>query len=752
MLYLNNSLLTSEKIIAQFELNLDKLKETPPDGSKVPSALSQLKKKLKDNFFSKWKEISDYEAVLQAIEEDSRFKSNYPKLKEVLQIIFKLKDDSNKEEALEKLKAITRIDWDLHGADAQWDIYNERYHYFNKTPELLQLFTELACACRTMIVLFEENNTEDDTMAYEYAYKLMALFVDENKPNTINFNALAKETYTLLTYSDIDKEHPFHYALLVKLGLPSAKEIQDKAGWHALVKSAGIQAFYFLAMAQKIEEKIKTMNNNVPHAPRNIKEAEAISALCRYKRASEDFHFAQLCYRYKVDENRFNQCLDYLALGFPKKQTDTIADIQVVGEGHALGLYWVKVPVTDKRALILGDITDCCQSIGGHSEQCVKDAVTLADNSLYVLVKKHKKNSLNLIVNDEINDHDFKIIGQSYVWKSINGNICLDSIECLQHEISNEALRSVTLDFANQLLQNNPDIKYVTVGQGGKTPKDMFDKAFLPEKILVGYQYADSLTQYCIAKTAFDHFDINQRIRLEDLIDPYPQEIKSVVNHYSCYINDPEFFIGQLEHVETFVKQLNVLRAKFPELAESHVLDDDFMKNVLSQNDLMRTLQETQKEQRQATLAKMLEDAYVRNDEKKTHFLCFFLGAHIPVTESLIKKIDPIWSKRLMPSVEYILEKIKFVDCNDMLDGINIKNLADLVVLSFIDEANSESHVEITEERVEEFIKQKLKDINDEKNADLADVNTNFKKNLLELKESYDPNQDFSGPSIFEID
>ena len=84
--------------------------------------------------------------------------------------------------------------------------------------------------------------------------------------------------------------------------------------------------------------------------------------------------------------------------------------------------------MTVKRALILGDITDCCQSIGGASQECVKDAVSRKDNDLYVLMKQRKKGNPALISNGAINDRDFKIISQSYIWRSMTDTICQDSL------------------------------------------------------------------------------------------------------------------------------------------------------------------------------------------------------------------------------------------------------------------------------------------------------------------------------------
>ena len=51
MLYLNNPLLISVKIISYFETNLAELSQVMPEGSKKPSHLTRLKNKLKINFF-----------------------------------------------------------------------------------------------------------------------------------------------------------------------------------------------------------------------------------------------------------------------------------------------------------------------------------------------------------------------------------------------------------------------------------------------------------------------------------------------------------------------------------------------------------------------------------------------------------------------------------------------------------------------------------------------------------------------------
>ena len=529
MLYLNYELFTSDRIIAWFEKNLAQL-EMAPKNLKTPSHLSQLKFKLKAAFFEGMDKMTSDEDVLAQLEKDERFTSNYPKLKQVIGVIFSLNDKNNKSEALARLKKIEQTDWNIEGARAKFNELNTKFGYFNPPSEhLYTLFTEMAISCRTMVVLFEKNNTAEDTMAYDYAYKLMALFIDPEHPEQANLATLGKHTHKLVNNIDNDKHHPFHEALLVQLEpLPHADTITDRQGWQKLIQAHGVKAFPFFLMAEQIEQKIARQPGEHQRAPKctdNLTEAKHMFALCSYSRAEEDSELARLCKHHKASEAMFDACLNYLAEapGWPKKTTDNLPDLIIQGEGEAEGLYWVKLPVTDKRALILGQITDCCQSITGHSKQCVKDAVSLEDNGLYVLVKQKKKGNPALIESGQINEKDFKIIGQSYGWTSMLGNVCLDSLECLNGEVTDGALQSIMAKFGEEVLKQYPDVNYVTLGRGGKTPRGLFTDAPIPEQMRQGTPYGDSSQQYRIAEAPLRLTEEHESV-VNKLFQGYPED------------------------------------------------------------------------------------------------------------------------------------------------------------------------------------------------------------------------------------
>lgn len=472
---------------------------------------------------------------------------------------------------------------------------DKNFEFFTSPSEAehhLALFKTLVLACRMSIVFFEKNNAEGDNMAYAYAYKLMALFKEGLSGDPAKaFDEISTLTAELLKTAS-DKNTPYHNLLITALNtLPIGRNIQDQKGWFNLMsqKGVGAKVFPYFLMAPQIEAKLKK------RAPENLKEAEEIAIHCRFRRLAEAPEFAKLCLKHKVDEATFDACLDYMKTppGFPKKDTDSLPKEPIKGRGvfkktldtedknlsmmlveektesqaadgtkemkrefcvvplaatdnlHAAekdlaeGYYWVKLPPKDERALILGKITDCCQSINGHSETCVKDAVEQEDNGLYVLLKQKKDDQKKLFNKDgSINYEDFQIIGQSYAWKTKTGNLCLDSVECLRDSVPNDVLHQILSDFAKQAVAEDPSIRRVTLGAGGKTPPDVFgEKVPIPEAIKKGAFYGDARTQYLLGKGS-DSLTTEEEVILNDLLQDYPPAFQQNMEYLFDYLPD----------------------------------------------------------------------------------------------------------------------------------------------------------------------------------------------------------------------
>jgi len=786
MLYLNNPLLTSDSIIASFETNVLHMSQ-----SISPSPLNRFKSKLKSIFFSTLAKDASDETVLDTLRDDTRFITNYPKLKQVLHVIFSLKETDDKTIALHQLKSIDVSDWNMDIISSKFKDLNTHYKYFDEqeteSETIQNLFQNLASACLVVSVLFENHNNPDDTVAYDYAYKLMVLCIEDSdlkKPANL-FNKIAQETHKLLSQIDGNIAKPFHHALLVKLTLPVASDMSKSTDWIKLIKKEGIKIFPFFANANQIEQKIKeTLPDKIVRAPKTLKEAESIAMLCQYHRADEDLDFADLCYRYKVSEQRFEACLDVLALGWPKKNDDSIPDILIQGDGVAENLYWLKLPTTDKRALIIGDITDCCFSIGGNSEQCVKDAVSLSDNALYILLKKSGKGKADLIINGSINDKDFKIIGQAYIWRSQNENICLDSIECLSHSVTEDALKKILFTFSTRLLQENPGIKYVTLGQGGNTPKKIFPDAIVSETIKKGFNYGDADFQYCIAKTPYNLLTVQQRNVLNTLLAPYSQLFKGCIDYLIYYISSPDAFIDQLktllEEHPSLEKELTpsslqqlLFLTQTPSVRDFIPIDfvaidkmtaedkNEFIENIsitrllwreTTAEGLVRALKYLPERKRIEVTEKILEDACSHQDQTKLLFLKNNCG--FQPTERLIKRISPAFATFLLEQpVFYVVDQLKR-DGHELLIKMNRNALTYLLCSALINDANCESKEVLNHKKITAYVLLKLNEYKSPKSP-LTDKGSFslFNNEFAQLRKKADASSyDDTGPSVLEVD
>ena len=191
------------------------------------------------------------------------FFRDYPLLGEALSIIF-LNTPSNSDDLNSMITSLeaaigtgAKTDWCPTEArlGAKYDALNTLHRYFpdrlKEGPAIGGLFKELVVACRKVCVLIEKNNTADDGMAYDYAYKLMALLIDVgHKPPSLE--SLSEDIHKLLTSLE-SKEKPFHNCLL-DLRLPRADALRDKAGWVSFVKKFDGRALRFFSSAIKIEE------------------------------------------------------------------------------------------------------------------------------------------------------------------------------------------------------------------------------------------------------------------------------------------------------------------------------------------------------------------------------------------------------------------------------------------------------------------------------------------------------------------
>jgi len=350
----------------------------------------------------------------------------------------------------------------------------------------------------------EENNTSDDGLAYKHAYDITVCFggqINQNQDIIVKLQDFLRDKGFLKTAK------PLHDAF-VTFNIPQDKQNITLKKWQELINTHGKEAMNLFNLADKIEVKKANLEGNTGEhiQPDSLQEAKLLKTKISYLRAEEHLELAELALGYNLSEENFDKCLE---IEKSKKTTDNLPNVIIHGKdineklesGKSLNEYHlVKLPINDPRAYILGHITACCQSVGGHSEECVIDGITKENNGFYVLLKSNNRTEKNLKIFESENKIDYKnfdIVGQGYAWLSKPGNLVFDSWENLRNQKEDnlnddEVIIPILQEFVKQVCAST-DIDRVLIGLGSKTPKSFNEfKINCPESILEGNNYGDA--------------------------------------------------------------------------------------------------------------------------------------------------------------------------------------------------------------------------------------------------------------------
>lgn len=203
-------------------------------------------------------------------------------------------------------------------------------------------------------------------------------------------------------------------------------------------------------------------------------------------------------YYYNVDNGNENLALIVGGYGYSQEQFEKIQsyyniakniDVEkmklFVSNDNDEGITYELLNKTNPLNAVLGNITNCCQVVGGVGESCVEYGIT-------------KPNSGFVTFN-----YNNKIIGQAWVWYDEgSGTICLDNIEVPRRYSEKIAFnKDIQKSFVDCLfrLKRNFEIEMnrkglmvnrVTVGQGYNDIKSILDKHFDFVK------FSDTLSDY----------------------------------------------------------------------------------------------------------------------------------------------------------------------------------------------------------------------------------------------------------------
>lgn len=185
---------------------------------------------------------------------------------------------------------------------------------------------------------------------------------------------------------------------------------------------------------------------------------------------------------------------------FNKGKSIKEGDIKLfIGDDNKEKMRYSLLEKDNPLGAVLGNITNCCQVIGGLGESCVKYGMT-------------QPNSKFMIFN-----YNDTIIGQSWVWYDEESKtVCLDDIEVparftymikhnekMQKEFLN-CLKRLSRNFIDEMENHGIEVEYVTIGKGyNKDIINVLEKEFklseYPVQLSDYSEYSDSEEQYILS-------------------------------------------------------------------------------------------------------------------------------------------------------------------------------------------------------------------------------------------------------------
>jgi ankyrin repeat protein len=180
----------------------------------------------------------------------------------------------------------------------------------------------------------------------------------------------------------------------------------------------------------------------------------------------------------------------------PENSDEYIPNLFIAGSelGYP-GFYLKKLDVLDPKgaalAACLGKITGCCQYLGGVGAACAIHGINSPLGGFYVVCRGDEGSPAI----------DDPIIAQSWVWRSGNGMLCLDSIERASSADKNIKLVADMYRHLGLELCRQPNIVHVNTGaQSGVTEQVALNNYPVPNLHPVDYTgYRDSHSQLLLA-------------------------------------------------------------------------------------------------------------------------------------------------------------------------------------------------------------------------------------------------------------
>ncbi len=234
-------------------------------------------------------------------------------------------------------------------------------------PEFRKLYIQLHSQERE----FSSENDDNLFSLGRCCYKLILLFQTADK--AIQF---------LEQYANRKSQRPVHDLCLFEL--PTAGNWQVEQ-WALLVMQAGLEVTQYLHFAPRIES---LSDRKIPGT---IDELKEIVLKIKYNRELENPKLAEFFIKYHIPESAFNRVLDH----YRPKTNEFLPDIFIDGKEFGKPRYYFKkLAAMDWRGFVLGQITNCCQSVGSEGEVCAMHGMTSPYSGFYAVFMRTDEKEL----------------------------------------------------------------------------------------------------------------------------------------------------------------------------------------------------------------------------------------------------------------------------------------------------------------------------------------------------------------------
>lgn len=186
----------------------------------------------------------------------------------------------------------------------------------------------------------------------------------------------------------------------------------------------------------------------------SLAKTREIAAQYVYARGGEHSELAALCHKHSVSEANFNAALDIVART-PAHEKNLPA-LSIAGKDFGLpNARFRLLDSGDIRGLFMGELTDCCQSIGGAGAKCATHGFTSPNGGFYV-----------------VETDKGEIIGQTWAWRGEKGELVFDSLEMLKGRVSPQQWQDLVTQVVRQIGARKAQhgITAFMIGTSGETP------------------------------------------------------------------------------------------------------------------------------------------------------------------------------------------------------------------------------------------------------------------------------------------